>query len=1121
MRTKKNSRIFILLITAGFTTGISTVTYAQDQNNTLEKDFLTPPNVAKPRVWWHWMNGNISKDGIAKDLAWMNRIGIGGFMNFDAAMQTPQIVTKRLSYMDPDWKDAFQFATKLANSLHLEMAIAGSPGWSESGGSWVPAKDGMKKLVWSQINIKGGKKFTGSIPEAIKITGEFQNISFFDFMASGSNAQKPQFYQDIAVIAYKLPEAELSLIQLNTKITSSGGSFNVAQLTDGDLAKTNLLPVSSNGESAWIQFNFEKEETIKAITIVGGGEKNPFGLFGDKSETRSIQASEDGIHFKQISFIPAGATIEQTITIPETKAKYFRVTFKTPPPIFSFAQLTGQDSSPPLASPGTEIAEIVLHTVNRIDRFEEKAAFAPARVINLNGTPKTSNAIAVTDIIDLTDKVSADGTLSWTPAKGNWTIVRFGYSLIGTTNHPSTIESTGLEVDKLDPVAVRTYFENYLDQYKSATAGLMGDKGGLQYMITDSWEAGAQNWTKNLPLEFEKRRGYNLLTWLPALTGHIIKSSEESEQFLWDFRKTLSELVVENHYDNLTKILSERGMKRYTESHEDGRAMIADGMEVKKTAEIPMSAMWTPGALSADSTMHEADIRESASVAHLYDKKLVAAESLTAMGNAFSFSPENLKPTADLELASGLNQFVIHTSVHQPTDDKIPGLGLGPFGQWFTRHETWAEQAKPWTDYLARSSYLLQQGKFVADIIYYYGEDNNITSLFKNKLPEVPEGYNYDFVNADALLNILSISDGLIVTPSGMQYKILVLDKNSQQMTLKVVLKIKQMVEAGAIVVGPKPLNTPSLTDDKATFFSIINKLWGTDNATKSIGKGKVYPDRSIQEVLNNLNINSDFEYKKPQVDSKLLFVHRKLADKDIYWINSRNDRDQNIEASFRITGKSVEIWHPDSGKIESASFSFENGRTKVNLHLEPNDALFVVFKDSSSITNQPVPAPIETKIATIEGNWNLSFQKDRGAPESITIDKLSSWTESKIDGVKYFSGTATYSKIIEIPKNYLKNESQLWINLGDVKNIAEVIVNGKSLGILWKKPFRVNATEVLKVGQNTLEIKVTNLWVNRLIGDEQPNANKITFTSMPFYNSNSPLLPSGLLNEVTILAIK
>ena len=492
--------------------------------------------------------------------------------------------------------------------------------------------------------------------------------------------------------------------------------------------------------------------------------------------------------FRRVYNIPTGRVPQQTLTIPVTTARFFRFEFKNPPP-------------PNL---GSKIAEIDLHTAVRVNKFEEKAAFANSTNLYSFPTPTADDAIATTDVVDLSGKMNEDGTLNWTPPAGNWNIVRFGFSLTGHHNGPASPEATGLEVDKLNPIAVKAYFENYLDQYKNATGGLMGNKGGLQYMVTDSWEAGVQNWTNNMMGEFAKRRGYSMLPWMPVLTGHIVKSSEESDHFLWDFRKTLSELVAEYHYDQLTTILHERGMKRYTESHECGRAFIADGMEVKRTSDIPMSAMWTPGNTDVR-YISFADIRESASVAHLYGQNLVAAESLTAWGDTWAFSPERLKPTADLELACGLNRFVIHTSVHQPSDDKIPGLGLGPYGQWFTRHETWAEEALPWTTYLARSSYMLQQGKFIADVIYYYGEDNNITALFRNNLPDVPKGYNFDFVNADALLNLLSVKNNQLAGshPAACITIYLLLDSNSMQMRLQVLTKISNLVKAGATVVGP------------------------------------------------------------------------------------------------------------------------------------------------------------------------------------------------------------------------------------------------------------------------------------------------------------------------------
>jgi hypothetical protein len=447
-------------------------------------------------------------------------------------------------------------------------------------------------------------------------------------------------------------------------------------------------------------------------------------------------------------------------------------------------------------------------------------------------------------------------------------------------------------------------------------------------------------------------------------------------------------------------------------------------------------------------------------------------------------------------------------------DDKIPGLGLSIFGQWFNRHETWAGQAKAWTDYLGRSSYMLQQGKFVADVVYYYGEDNNITSLFGGSLPNIPEGYNYDFINADALINLLSVKDGKLVTPSGMSYRVLVLDSNAMKMSLPVLRKIEKLVKAGATIAGVKPSSTPSLSDDQTEFNKLVSEVWSAANP-------KVSDGNPLTEVFKVLNVVPDFTYDKSQNDTKLLFVHRSLSDREIYWINNRNNKKENITASFRVSGKVPLLWHPETAKTEALSYSIANGITTITLPLQPNDAVFVVFKDKTANASVTLPSTEEKELKTIDGSWKVTFQKDRGAPAEATFDKLVSFTENPDAGIKYFSGTATYTKTIVADKNWFANHAQLWLDLGDVKNLAEVIVNGRSLGVVWKQPFRVDLTNALKAGENKIEIKVTDLWVNRLIGDAQPGVmNKITYTTMPFYQANSKLLPAGLLGPVIITSV-
>ena len=1107
------------------------VGWAQSAPDPLKKGFENPPESARPRVWWHWMNGNISKEGIKLDLEWMHRVGLGGFQNFDAALQTPQVVDKRLAYMTPDWKDAFKYATTLADQLGLEEAIAGSPGWSESGGPWVPPSEGMKKYVWSTTYVEGGKPFSGTLPHPPSNTGAFQNIGIRDSLGAPEGAAKaPEYYADSVVVAYKLPATDVSLDSLHPKMTSSGGTPDAAMLSDGDLEKTTKIPIPAAGESSWIQYEFAEPQAIRSITFVT---KDPDFITamvaGISAPDKALEASDDGQNFRLVAKLSGGSAPEHTISFPAVTARYFRITFKRtpPPPLPPWA--SGLDPASfgiKLGPPPTdyEVAELALHPGARVNRFEEKAAFTPEPDLYGFATPAVSpdDAIAKSDIIDLTSKMHPDGTLDWTPPPGNWVVLRFGYSLLGITNHPATAEATGLEVDKLDRRFVKKYFDTYLDSYKETVGPDFMGKKGIRYVINDSWEAGSQNWTDNMIAQFIKRRGYSPVPWLPVLAGQVVESAEASDKFLWDFRKTIGDLIADEHYGQLEETLHERGMGHYGESHESGRAFVADGMEVKKFNEVPMSAMWTqvPG-VNNEQFGYNADDRESASVAHIYGQNLVAAESMTAAAAPWAWSPSTLKPTADQEFLNGINRFVIHESAHQPLINKAPGLTLGPFGQWFNRNETWAEEAGTWVNYLARTSYLLQQGHFGADLIYFYGEDSNLTAIFADKSPDVPAGFGFDYINADGLIHELSVADGRIKTPSGMNYRLLGLDPYSKHMSLPVLRAIHKLVEGGAAVAGPKPNDDPSLSDDQAEFNKLNDELFGDGTGVHKVGKGTVYAGQSLGDVFSKLQVAPDFDYTKPESDARLLFVHRKLADGDVYFVDNRKDRAEQVDATFRVAGKAPELWHAETGSSEPVSFKIADGRTTIPLKLEPWGTVFVVFHKATKETSYTLPAKTEMQLATVDGPWKVSFQSDRGAPPTITLDKLASWSDSQDTGVKYFSGSGTYTKTIDLKVDWLKKGVQVWLDLGDVKNLAEVTVNGKPLGVVWHAPYRVDATGALKPGANEVTIKVTNSWVNRLIGDQQLDATtKYTFTAVKPYKANSPLLPSGLIGPVNLYSV-
>jgi hypothetical protein len=1130
----KGSRIAFSFMAVFLAVGTAGSGASQQQQATpasgmsLENGFNQPPQSARPRVWWHWMNGNITEEGIKLDLDWMHRVGLAGFQTFDAALATPQVVKERLVYMTPPWQHALKYAITLGDQFGMEMAIAGSPGWSESGGPWVPASEGMKKYVWSETFVEGGKPFTGKLVAPPSNTGAFQNIGIQDMLEPPPGSKPaPQFYANSVVVAYRRPASDVPLDSLHPRMTASGGTPDFALLDDGNLEATAKLPISAPGESSWIQYEFDQPQTMRAITFVV---KEPNGIVamiaGMGSPDKELEASDDGQSFHPVAKLSGGSAPEDTISFPAVTARYFRVVFKRtpPPPVPDWAKNIDPASfgihfGPPPTN--YEIAEMALHPGARVNHFEEKAAFTTEPDLYGFATPPVdpTDAIAKSDVIDLTSKMQPDGSLDWTPPAGNWVVLRFGYSLLGITNHPATAEATGLEVDKLDHRDVKQYMETYLDSYKKTVGPDLIGAHGIHYVINDSWEAGSQNWTDDMIAQFRRLRGYDPTPWMPVLAGEVVESAQASDRFLWDFRKTISDLIANEHYGQLEATLHEWHMGHYSESHESGRAFVADGMEVKKFSEVPMSAMWTqsPG-INHIQYGYNADDRESASVAHIYGQNIAAAESMTAAAAPWGWSPATLKPTADAELLNGINRFVIHESAHQPLVDKKPGMSLGPFGQWFNRNETWADEAGLWVNYIARCSYLLQQGHFGADIVYFYGEDSNLTAIFEHKSPDVPAGYGFDYVNADALIHELSVVDGRIHTPGGTTYRILGLDPYSEHMSLPVLKAIHKLVMDGAVVAGNKPTDDPSLADDQSEFTRLNSELFGDGTGVHTVGKGKVYAGSSLADALNALDVPPDFDYTKPEADTNLLFAHRKLANGDLYFVDNRNPRAEQVDATFRVAGRVPELWHPDTDKIEPVSFKIVSGRTTVPLSLDPWGTVFVVFRKPTTATSRTLPEVTTTQLTTLSGPWQVTFPPNWGAPPSITLDELASWSTNADPGVKYFSGIGTYTKTITVAADWFTHGAHLWIDLGDVKNLAEVSVNGKSLGLVWHTPYRVDATSALKPGANQLTIKVTDAWVNRLIGDQQPDAKvKYTFTTYKPYRANSPLQESGLLGPVTV----
>ena len=1060
----------------------------------LESGFKDPPNVARPRVYWYWQNGNITQDGLTKDLEWMHRAGIGGVETFDVAVTTPTVVKNRLIYMTPAWKDAFHHSLEVADRLGMSVTIGAAPGWSQTGGPWVKPADAMKKLVWTETRITGGKPVLVSLPKPPEINGPFQDQPR-ETRPDRPVPALPTLYKDQIVIAFRLPAGEQSLQKAKPIVTASGGHFAYADLTGGTFEKTVELPASV-GVASWIQVAFEKAQTVRGVTVAT---RSVLGQFADDTVTsQTLESSDDGTHFMRIIDLPRHNLYQRTYAFAPVTARYFRY------------RLPAASSEP------FHIARFELLSAMPVHHFEEKDGFAGAPDYYAIATPRADagSSVKPADVVDLTSKFHTDGMLEWTPPAGDWIIARMGYALTGATNAPAPLEATGYEVDKLKKGATKTFMDEYLKLYEDASGGMMGQHG-VNNVATDSWEAGFQNWTDGILDDFQRLRGYDPKPWLPALTGRIVQSSEATDRFLWDFRRTIANLVITSNFDQVRDSLHARGLGYVAEAMAGRRAALGDAMEMKARADYPMGEFWLPTP-DRQQQGYFADLRDTASVANIYGKKLATAESITSTGIPYAYGPWDIKSVADEEFLGGINQFTLHVSVHQP-NDAAPGLALGQFGMWFNRLETWSEQARAWTDYIARSCFLLQQGKAVIDVAYFYGEEESATGINHARAPQIAEGYNYDFVNSEALLNEFSVQDGKLVTRAGMQYRVLYLGGTSQHMTLPVLKKLRSLVKAGAVVVGLPPLDSPSLSDEESEWKATERQLWPGTSTSMKVGAGKVYPTMNLTKALAIEAIQPDFAYIKPDQDSVVQFQHRRDGDSDIYFVNNRVDHQAYTSADFRVAGKIPELWLADRGTVEPISYTIHDGITTVPLRLEPRDALFVIFREQAKAMSVELAQPLHTKIVDVTGAWQVDFQPGRGAPASAEFPALSDWSNDANPGIKYFSGVATYTKTVDLPSSLLRPGVKIQLNLGKVHEIAEVSVNGKTEGIAWKPPYQVDITDAVKPGENSLSVKVVNLWPNRLIGDQQAGMTKVTFAPNSTYKASDPLLPSGLIGPVNI----
>ncbi|KAA6300178.1 MAG: hypothetical protein EZS26_003676, partial [Candidatus Ordinivivax streblomastigis] len=674
--------------------------------------------------------------------------------------------------------------------------------------------------------------------------------------------------------------------------------------------------------------------------------------------------------------------------------------------------------------------------------------------------------------------------------------------------------------------------------------------GGLQMLHIDSWEMGAQNWTARFREEFTQRRGYDPLPFYPVYVGVMVQSREISERFLWDVRQTSQELVLDNHSGYVMKYARRYGLGVSVEPYD--MTPLAD-LELAASCDMPMCEFWSLGGFNTSFSPGE-----GASVSHLLGQPVVPAEAFTAANDGWRQHPTSMKNQGEWAYAAGINRFVYHTFQHQALPDNVrPGMTMGPYGVHWDRNQTWWPMVGAYHRYVARSQYLLQQGRTVADVLYLAPE--NAPHVFRAPEsayiidnPAMPDrkGYNFDGCPPSFLYKA-TVKDNLIVFPSGASYRLLALPY-FKTMTPALLKKITELVSEGATVVGLPPEKSPSLSnypscDDELKALSL--ELWGNsktpaDLTTRSYGKGKIiwgqpletradklYPPYDITAGILAESVPADFE-----TDGGIRFTHRTLPDADIYLVSNRTGKTENATCKFRITGMKPELWNPVTGDMRALpEYTVEGEQTVIPLQFDVNEGYFIVFRKdvSSAATGKNFP---ELKpVTTLNNSWLVSFDPKWGGPESMVFDQLTDWSQNTDLGIKYYSGTAVYRQTFDLPQ---QDGQTLWLDLGKVKNMARVRLNGKDLGVVWTAPWRVDITAAVKSKDNQLEIEVVNLWANRLIGDEQlpddgihdgqfpqwlidgtaRTSGRYTFATHKHYKKNSSLSESGLLGPVSII---
>ena len=1086
------SRVIFQAIVSAIFMGCSSPDFPGSETTsleTLEAEFLNPPNSSRPRTWFHVMSGNMTKAGITKDLESIQSVGIGGVLLFNVTQGIPIGPVK---FNSAEHLELVSHMAAESERLGLAFGVHNCDGWTSSGGPWITPENSMKKVVWSETYSSGG---------AINIVLEEPD-------------KLENYYEDIATIAYPRLPGEKETADNRPKVTSSQSDLDIDLITDGSVIGTTRLEATEEAP-AYIDFEYSEPFSLKSVR---------FRFMNARRANTVLLSSHDGINYRPVENLalrrPAKNDWGNDEALSETvTARYFRLQTDVP----------------------LDVQEVELSAVASIGNFWGRTGSAKTVYAELPsiGSAPISSIIDSASVIDLSNQLDAGGRLKAELPKGEWTIMRFGQTSTGAKNLPASKEGVGLEVDKFSRPALKIHYEAYMGRVVRAVKHVAPN--AHQYTEIDSYEVAAQNWTTDYDALFREEKGYSLIPFLPLFAGRFVDSPEAAERVTWDMRDLSNELMRDNYYGYFTDLANADGLQVYIEPYGDGPF---NELDAGSKADIPMGEFWVS---------HFGNrVNVAVSSAALYGKSIVSAEAFTDIWNTnWKLHPAYVKTLGDTNWALGINEFMFHRFAHQANTHVKPGMTMNRWGSHFDRTQTWWYGAgKEWFTYLSRGQHILRQGIPVNDALLFVGDGSPNVCPDKEVTDSVPFSINFICLNPDVLKNRLAAKDDAFRLPEGGAHKFIILE-NSETLTQSTLDALDKLSNGqGGLIIGIPPTELAghdATVDERRNFAKQVEEIW----AREGVYSFAEIETAGWQAFLKSINYKPDFEINgqsdvlfthRKLGKHDIYFIHN--SQKDTQSITAKFRVSGKRVSLWDAMDGSVE-------GVES--YSVEGDYTAVDLNLMSQESVFVVFDGDRPIEQTTIEKSFKgVSRVEVQGPWTVSFDSDYGTDETIQLNQLKDWTDISDFNIKHYSGPALYKTQFSVPKDFLDSSERFLLDLGNVQIAATVTVNGIEHATSWLPPHQLDVSEALKLGENSITISVVNLWVNRLIGDaslpdldgfepvkwntltQMPPKEKmpewysknipptlgkrVTFTTADFYTDKDELLPSGLIGPVHVI---